>query len=120
MSDGLVTMEKPKRVTLADFLGKPVIIEPVGIITQTNSNWKTQPYQMLVWTDEGNGYEATEMLVFAKAIIEALKIAEKNGGYLAGVVAKEGSQYWIDSSNKLIMSALAESWRIISAASAEK
>lgn len=114
MPDGLITVQKPEKVTLADYLGKPVIIDPIGEADR-NSNWKTTPWRVMLWVDNGKGYEATEMLIFAKAIVDSLKAA--NGkGFIAGIVTKEGSQFWIDSSNPLIMNALTEAWADISVA----
>lgn len=108
-----VEVEKPKTVQLQMYVGKPVIIEPLELADR-QPNWKTAPWRAVVWADDGEGYEGNEMLIFAKAIVTALEKAAKNGGWLGGVVQKEGSQLWLDSSNTLIMKALDEEWSKIS------
>jgi hypothetical protein len=108
-----VDVEKPKSVTLQMFLGKPVIIEPLELADK-QPQWKTAPWRALVWADDGDGYESYEMLIFAKAIITGLEKASKNGGWLGGIVQKEGSQLWIDSGNAMIMTMLTEEYSKIS------
>jgi hypothetical protein len=108
-----VETEKPKSVQLQMFIGKPVIIEPIELADK-QPGWKSAPWRAIVWADDGNGYEGNEMLIFAKAITSSLERASKVGGWLGGVVSKEGSQLWLDSSNALIMKALAEQFDAIS------
>lgn len=108
-----IPTEKPKSVRLQDYVGKPVIIEPLQLADK-KPEWKSAPWAILLWVDDGEGYQANEMLVFAKAITDNLPLAKKSGGWLGGVLAKEGSQFWIDSSNALIMRALESEWLNIS------
>jgi hypothetical protein len=108
-----VEVEKPKSVTLQQFLGKPIIIEPLEIADK-KPEWKSAPWRAYVWCDDGKGYEGFEMLIFAKAIITALEKAHKSGGWLGGILQKEGSQLWVDSSNVLIMQALSAEYEKIS------
>jgi hypothetical protein len=100
-----IPIEEPKAGgVLKDFIGKPVIIEPLNIMANPDPKWTTAPWQAIVWSDTGNNtWEANEMLIFAKPIVAALEAASKiKNGYIAGIVAAKGSQLWVDSSNALI------------------
>lgn len=110
-----VDVNKPENLTLNDYVGKPVIIEPLKLADK-QPNWNTAPWQVLIWSDRGNNtWEASESLVFAKAIVAACEAASKvQGGYIAGIVAKEGSQFWVDSSNQLITDMLDKQYQEIS------
>lgn len=111
-----IEIEKPKQVTLGMFVGKPVIIEPLKLFPDKRPEWKTAPWQAIVWSDngEGRGYEAQEMLIFAKAIIAGLEKAKATGGWLGGILSKDGSQLWIDSSNPMILKMLEAEYANIS------
>ena len=105
--------DKPKSANLKDFVGKPVIIEPLQELKSPDPKWTTVPWEVFCWYDEGNGYEAISMLVFAKAIVDVCKKMKK-GDWLGGVIQAQGSQLWIDSSNPLITKALESEWEKIS------
>jgi len=117
MSGGHIAIEKPKVTRLSDYVGNPVIIEPLEKV-EKNGNWKTDAWRATVWTDKGNGFEAEEMIIFAKAIRQGLEQAYREHGWLGGVVANVGSQLWLDSSNSLIMKALEEVWQAMSTSKA--
>lgn len=104
-----IPMDEPKASgNLKDYVGKPVIIEPLNLMTNPDPKWTTTPWEAIVWFDAGNNtWEANQMLIFAKAITTALEAASKvKNGYIAGIVAAKGSQLWVDSSNALITAML--------------
>jgi hypothetical protein len=117
MSGQHIPVEKPKSTTMQAFLGKPVIIEPLELADK-KPEWKTAPWSVILWADDGEGFQGNEMLVFAKAIISSLEIAKKSGGWIGGILQKEGSQFWVDSSNALIMRSLQAEWDQISGGAA--
>jgi hypothetical protein len=98
--------EEPQSANLKDFVGKPVIIEPLQQMKNPDPKWTTIPWEVACWSDDGNGYQAIPMLIFAKAIVDVLPKAHSAGGWLGGIVMAKGSQLWLDSSNPLIMRAL--------------
>lgn len=104
-----IPIEEPKASgNLKDYVGKPVIIEPMQLMSNPDPKWTTHPWEAVVWFDSGNNtWEANQMLIFAKAIVTALDAASKiKNGYIAGIVAAKGSQLWVDSSNALITAML--------------
>lgn len=118
-----ISMEEPKASgNLKDYIGKPVIIEPLNLLANPDPKWTSTPWQAIVWCDTGNNnWEATEMLIFAKAIITALEAANKvKNGYIAGIVAAKGSQLWVDSSNALITGMLDKQYEEIVGADKEE
>lgn len=110
---GLVTMSEPQANSLGTYVGRPVIIEPIAR-AERKAGWTTTPWRALVWIEKNGRYEAEEQLIFAKAIVDALEVASTRNGWLGGVVAKTGSQLWIDSSLPIIMNALMDAWKNIS------
>ena len=112
-----IPMDEPKASgNLKDYIGKPVIIEPIQLMANPDPKWNSTPWQAILWSDTGNNtWEATEMLIFSKAVITALEAASKiKNGYVAGIVAAKGSQLWVDSSNALITGMLDKQYEIIS------
>jgi hypothetical protein len=110
-------MEEPKASgNLKDYVGKPVIMEPLQLLQNPDPKWTSTPWEVLLWCDTGNNtWEANQMLVFAKAVTTALEAASKvKGGYIAGIVAAKGSQLWVDSSNALITGMLDKQYEEIS------
>ena len=112
-NSGLVTMHEPENATLGNYVGRPVILEPIAKADK-KASWTSTPWRALVWIEKNGTYESEEQLVFAKAIVEALEMAHEKNGWVGGVVAKKGSQLWIDSSSPIIMNALLEAWETIS------
>jgi hypothetical protein len=112
-----IPMGEPKASgNLKDYIGKPVIIEPLQLMATPDPKWTSVPWEAIVWFDAGNNnWEANQMLVFAKAIVTALEAASTvKNGYVAGIVAAKGSQLWVDSSNALITGMLDKQYETIS------
>lgn len=117
-----IPMDEPKTGgNLKDYIGKPVIIEPLQVVANPDPKWTSTPWEAIVWCDTGNNtWEATQMLIFAKAITTACEAASKvKGGYIAGIVAAKGSQLWVDSSNALIMGMLDKQYEEIAGTEAQ-
>jgi hypothetical protein len=106
--------DEPKTVNLKEYVGKPVILEPIQEMQNPDPKWNSVPWEAVVWVDEGNGYEATNLLIFAKAITDVfMKTKDISEVWLGGILVSKGSQLWLDSSNAMIMKMLETEWEKI-------